>query len=73
MQIPVHHADRALRPELLEQLAGRPPVTGQVMNGADGQGAALLLDGQMRTPLSGWLEDHCLLSRGIDAAVFQDG
>ena len=74
MQIPAHHADRVLQPELLELLAGRPLIAGQVMNGADCSGAAALrLDEQMRAPLSGWLEDHCLLSLWIDPAVCQDG
>ncbi len=69
-QVPAHHANRILRPELLELLAGRPPVTGQVVNGTNGHfSLAASLGGKMGAPLSGGLEDHSLRIIGINAAV----
>lgn len=69
-QVSAHDADRILRPELLELLAGRSPVAGQVVNGANGNRAvALRLVDKMRALLPGWLEDHGILIIRIYTAI----
>jgi hypothetical protein len=58
---------------LLELLAGRSQVAGQVVDGANGQTAILAsLEGKMGASLSSGLEDHGFLIFGIDSAVCQN-
>jgi len=66
-EVSAHDADRILRPELLELLAGRSPVAGQVVDGANGQTASP--GGKMGASLSCGLEDHSLPIFGINTAV----
>ncbi len=69
-QVSAHDAYRILRPKLLELLARSPSIAGQVVNGANGDGAiASRLVGKMGAPLPGWLEDHGLLIIRIDTAI----
>jgi hypothetical protein len=74
LEVSAHDADRILRPELLELLAGLSPVAGQVMNGANGHTAIMAnLGGKMGAYLSSGLEDHSLPIIGINTAVRKNG
>jgi hypothetical protein len=73
LEVSAHDADRIHRPELLKLLAGRSPVAGQVVDGANGQTAIVVSPGgKMGAPLPGGLEDHGLFIIGFDAAVCQN-
>jgi hypothetical protein len=72
-KVSAHDADVVSEPELLELLARRSPVAGQVVDGANRYLAfACNLIGKMGAPFPGELEDHSLWIIGIDAAVCQN-
>ena len=72
-EVSAHDADVVNEPELLELLARRSPVAGQMVDGANRHFSfTCSLIGKMGAPFPGGLEDHGLRIIGIDAAVCQN-
>jgi hypothetical protein len=73
-KVSAQNAYGILRPHLLELLAWRSPVAGQVVDGANCKVIlARSLEGKMGALMASGLEDHGLLIIGINAAICQNG
>jgi hypothetical protein len=74
LEVSAHDTDVLSRPQLLELLAGRTPVAGKVVNGANRHfSIACSLIGKMGAPFPGGLEDHGIRIIRQDDAVRLDG
>ena len=72
-EVSAHETDVFGRPQLLELLAGRSPVAGQVVDGAGSRPRGpVVLDGEMGAHLLSWFEYHGLRVFRADGSVGKD-